>query len=551
MKLDWTHYYLYQEIKDVLDGLAAEHPSLAKVFSIGKSGEGREIWGIEITNQATGCGSTKPGLYIDGNTHAGEVTGSSCCLYTAWYLLDRYPSDERVKGLVDSRVWYIVPRLTVDGSEVYLTTAEMVRSAPRMYPEPEEKDGLYAADANGDGKILMMRVVDPQGEFKICDRDPRLMVKRAANETGGTYYRIYREGLIRNHDGGEIKQAPSKWGLDFNRNYPANWALQYRQAGSGRYPFSEPEIRAVAQFYLSHPNIVSGMAFHTSGGCLLRPFATMGDDKYPKADLALYKAIGELGTKATGYPTWSIWEAFTDKTSDFPVGSDIEWLYEWLGIFSWETELWDMQTRAGLPKRTWPQIDALSEAEKVEIELKLLAWNDSELGGKGFHNWIAFDHPQLGKVEIGGWEPKFARQNPPPHLLPDEVERNNEFSLVRGETTPLLRIKETGVESLGAGVWRVTAWAQNQGYMSTNVTEMALRVKQAKPVVAEISGATVVMGKAREEIGHLQGRAAGGYMPARNEKRVQWVVTAPAGTKVTVRVSCPRAGQDSREIELK
>lgn len=553
MKIDWTRYYRYDEIRDILHGLAAEHPELAKVYSIGVSGEGRDLWLIEITNQATGEGATKPGVYMDGNTHAGEVTGSSCCLYTAWYLLENYATDARVQNLVDTRVWYILPRITVDGSEVYLTTPEMLRSAPRMYPEPEEKDGLYPADVNGDGKILMMRVPDPNGEWKVSDKDPRLMVKRLPNEIGGRYYRIYTEGFVRNHDGGEIVYAPRKWGLDFNRNYPANWALQHRQAGSGRYPFSEPEMRAVGQFYLSHPNIVTGMAFHTSGGCLLRPFATMGDEKMPKRDLAAYKAVGELGTQVTGYPTWGVWDGFTaDKLGDYPVGSDLEWLYEHLGVFAWETELWDIEGRAGLPKRTYAQHVNLTDKEREEDELKLLAWNDKELGGKGFIDWTPFDHPTFGRVEIGGWDPKFVRQNPPPHLLLDEIERANAFSLIRAEVTPLLRIKDAGVEDLGGGLYCVTVWVQNQGYLPTNVTEMAIRVRQAKPVVAELAGdgIGIVMGKAKEELGHLEGRASGDRIPARSERRVQWVIKAKPAARVTVKVSCPRAGQDSRELSL-
>lgn len=553
MKIDWTKYHKYDEIRDILNGLVAEHPDLAKVYPIGVSGEGRDMLMIEITNQATGEGGQKPGVYLDGNTHAGEVTGSSCCLYTAWYLLEKYATDARAKQLVDTRVWYILPRITVDGSEVYLTTPETLRSAPRMYPEPEEKDGLHPADINGDGMILMMRVPDPNGEWRISDKDPRQMVKRLPNESGGQYYRVHTEGLVKNHDGGELRHAPRKWGLDFNRNYPANWALQNRQAGSGRYPFSEPEMRAIGQFYLSHQNIVSGMAFHTSGGCLLRPFATMPDDKMPRRDLAAYKAIGELGTKVTGYPTWGVWDGFTaDKSGAFPVGSDLEWVYEHLGVQAWETELWDIQSRAGIQKRTYAQQENLTDKEREDDELKLLAWNDRELGGKGFVSWTPFDHPTFGKVEIGGWDPKFVRQNPPPHLLPDEIERANAFSLIRGETTPLLRIKETGVESLGGGIYRVTVWVQNQGYLPTNVTEMAVRIRQAKPVVAEIGGAgvTLVMGKGREELGNIEGRASGGRMAAATDKRVQWVVKAQPGAQVVVTVSSPRAGKDSRTITL-
>ena len=35
-----------------------------------------------------------------------------------------------------------------------------------------------------------------------------------------------------------------------------------------------------------------------------------------------------------------------------------------------------------------------------------MKWNDTDLGGKAFMDWKPYDHPQLGKVEIGGWNRK-------------------------------------------------------------------------------------------------------------------------------------------------
>ena len=33
----------------------------------------------------------------------------------------------------------------------------------------------------------------------------------------------------------------------------------------------------------------------------------------------------------------------------------------------------------------------------------MLAWSDEKLAGQGYVDWYPFEHPQLGPVEMGGW----------------------------------------------------------------------------------------------------------------------------------------------------
>ena len=47
---------------------------------------------------------------------------------------------------------------------------------------------------------------------------------------------------------------------------------------------------------------------------------------------------------------------------------------------------------------------------------------DDKMGSDVFKAWTPFDHPDLGKVEIGGWK-KFGQNNPLPPYLDDEVDR--------------------------------------------------------------------------------------------------------------------------------
>src|SRR5438067_6853034 len=133
-QIDFSHYYTYTEIRSFLDDCVKEYPNLISIAPIGKSYEGRDIVLATLTNCDTGPALEKPAYWIDANTHAGEVTGSAVALYTIQHLLTQHGTDEQVTRLLDGYTVYILPRITVDGSEEYLTTPRMLRSSLRAYP---------------------------------------------------------------------------------------------------------------------------------------------------------------------------------------------------------------------------------------------------------------------------------------------------------------------------------------------------------------------------------------------------------------------------------
>lgn len=536
-------YYKYEEIYALLQSWHAEFPALTKVYSIGKTYEGREMWLMEITNAATGCGDDKPAYYIDANFHAGEVTGSAVVLYTINHILGNYGTDPMITDVVDSKVLYLLPRVSADGSELYLTTPFMLRSSTRLYPFNEDQDGLHGEDINGDGLILQMRVKDEFGDWKVAQKDARLMVRRGPDDLVGEFYRVYTEGYIKNFDGVEVKQPRSRWGLDINRNFPANWDIESRQTGAGSYPLSEPETRAVAEFVVKHKNIAGAQSYHTTGGFHLRPFCTKDDSKFPPQDKEAYKVIGETGKQYTNYPPTSVFEGFTADKNNPMKGIYMDWLYEHQGILSWSTELWDLLRKSGIERKGFAAEMNKTEAEREADQLKILEWNDKELNGKGFVPWAKFTHPQLGEVEIGGWDIKFVRQNPPHKFLEEECKNNMNFTFVHINALPGLKLHKVKTEKIGEGVYRVTAAVVNAGYLPSSGSTLAARNGFAKPVEATltISAGEVVSPKAKLEVGHL---------PGRSDKKVEWLVKAPAGTKVTITARAERAGKAEVVVAL-
>jgi murein tripeptide amidase MpaA len=552
-------FYRYEDLTRILHAYAKEFPQLVSIESIGKSYEGRDIWLLTLTCFATGSDKEKPALWVDGNIHATELAPSSVCLYLLQTLIKGYGTNPDITRCLDTRAFYICPRVNPDGAELALADKpKFLRSSTRPYPyDQEPNDGLVMEDIDGDGRILMMRVPDANGPWKVCPTEPRLLVQREPIETGGEYYRLLPEGRIENYDGVLINIPHPKEGLDLNRNFPYLWRQEYEQVGAGSYPASEPEVRSLVEFLTTHPNITGAIAFHTFSGVLLRPYSHVSDEEYPVNDLRTYKHIGEKGTEITGYPNISVFHEFRYDPKEFVTGTFDDWAYEHQGIFAWTVEIWSPQRQAGITE--YKYIDWYRE-HPLEDDLKLLRWSDEQLRGKGYIDWYPFDHPQLGTVELGGWNAMYAWSNPPPEFLEKEIAPFPEWLVWHLLISPRLEIYDTRVSSLGDGTYRVQLVVHNTGWLPTYVTQKALDRKLVRGCICEIElpeGATLETGKPREELGQLEGRAYKSSAPTRRQgdptqdrAKVEWVVRAPRGSTVKLLARHERAGVARTEVTL-
>lgn len=413
--LSFTHYLTYDQLTEVVHDLAAAWPEFVRLHAIGQSHRQRTLWLLEISNWTTGDEKSKPAFYIDANIHAEEICGTSVALYTAVTLLRDYGHDPLVTRLLDEQIFYIVPRVNPDGAEFVqqLPFYEWIGNGRFLPGEEQSGPGLHYADLDGNGLILDMRIRDDAGEWKASTLDPRLLLPRPPDETGGVYYRLLPEGRLVDWKGEDFA-VPRPQDGNLNRNYPSNWVPESQQYGSGEHPLSEPEVAAVVRWILDHPNIAGMQCYHSHSGVILRPWLTFPDSHFLGEDKLLYQSIGDLGVAETGYPLISVFEDFTPDKSLKRYGSSIDWSFGALGIPTFSTELWDVFRAAGIEREDFYPLRNFAEQEW----LKLLRWQDEALGGEGFMPWTPFDHPQLGPVEIGGWKRMLTFRNPPPGSLP-------------------------------------------------------------------------------------------------------------------------------------
>ncbi|MEH0168217.1 M14 family metallopeptidase [Roseateles microcysteis] len=558
----FNEFYRYDALTQLLFEYAEARPNLVSVRSIGKSFEGRDIWLLVLTNTATGADIDKPAFWLDGNIHAAELTACTTCLYYLHQLLRDHGNDAAITHLLDTRTLYMVPRLNPDGAELALADRPRhIRSSTRPYPYDEEPvDGLTVEDIDGDGRILTMRIPDPHGGYKKHETDPRLMVAREPGEFGGEYYRLMPEGFIKAHDGLTVVVNKDREGLDLNRNFPSDWRQEYKQLGAGPYPTSEPEVRAMVDFVSTHPNIGAAISFHTHSGVILRPMGTQADEDMTPEDLWTYQRFSALGEKATGYPAISIWHDFRYHPKEVITGTQ-DWMYEHLGALFWVVELWSPAREAGIANTKW--IDWYRD-HPVEDDLKLMKWSDEQCDGQAHVDWRPFFHPQLGAVEIGGWDKMNYWRNPPPALREREAARFPAWLTQIALSLPKLELVRTEVRALGADTWRVRLAVANSGYLPAYVTRRALERKVVRGVMFDIHlpandpEISLISGKERVEGPQLEGHALkqsqlafiGTREVTADRAVAEWVLRAPTGTRLTLTASAERAGTIRTEVVL-
>jgi Zinc carboxypeptidase len=556
VRVRFDRFYTYAELTETLDAWAAEFRGLCRIAPIGQSYEGRDIQLATVTNLETGPPEEKPAIFVHAQIHAMEFTGTTAAMNLLDRLLHGYGEDEKVTQALDTRTFYVVPRVNPDGADAGLADGRFRRSSVRPYPRDEPQDGLHREDVDGDGRVLMMRLPDPNGPWKPHPDDPRLLVPRRPDDLEGDFYRVYPEGTIHNWDGVTVKIAPPLEGLDLNRNWPADWVPEGDQLGAGPYPTSEPEVRALVQAIVDRPNITSYIGYHTFSGVHLRPYSGRADDDFPTPDLRAFKLMGEEATRLTGYPSISIFHDFKYDPKMVIRGGDVDWVYDFLGAFAWVTEFWSPQRAAGL--EGYHFIEWIRD-HPPEDDLKILKLAD-ELGDGGYVDWYEFEHPQLGPVELGGWNLVYFWFNVPLSRLEEEVKPHADFALFLALVSPKLEVRSFDSTPVGDGAHRVLLVLENSGWLPSNVTQKALDRKAVRPIEVELElpeGARVAVGQEREEAGQLAGRVERRAVmwwnvdhSTSDRTKVEWVVEAPAGSRVGVVARHERAGTARAELTL-
>lgn len=488
---------------------AEAHPDWVKLETVGQSREGRPLLLLAIG--ASGERERRPGFWLDGGTHASEWTGVMAALYTASrWLTALAAGDAETRRWFSAHTAYIMPCISPDGFDAICRGAPFLRSGRRPPPDGTVRVGLDPQDIDGDGVVRLMRWRHPAGPFVADAELPMLMRPRRLGDDPAEAYFVCDEGLLLEWDGARWSSASLAHGLDLNRNFPVRWSpfLMFGMDG-GAYPLSEPESRAVVDAFAAR-SVAAGLTLHTYTGALLtqpyRPDSPLGTD-----DIELMERLAREITEGTDYRVLRVHPDFAYDDKNPIVGVWADTMADTFGAVGYTLELWDPFRFAGVAN---PKPAAFFANPDPAVVRGLVA-AFSKLPG-AIVPWRAFDHAQLGPIEIGGLDYLRTIRNPPIALLPAECARG--FAIADHLRRALPRVEASLTCTPEGELTRVTLVLENVGYLSTSALRRGEKLVVTPAVSAALAldgGAVLVDGAAGRMLDHLDGwgsiRAFGGH----------------------------------------
>ena len=527
--INFDDYHGYDGTVDYIRRVAREYSDITELIEIGRSNLDRPIYvlviskmdngttidrHVELTNpRKEGVDNVtpmksyhgKPGMWIDGGTHGNEYTGTEVTLYIIDKLLSGYGSDDAITQLIDDNVFYITPIVNPDG--VYNSVERGISQRQNSMEVDDDNDGQINEDGpddlNGDGKITSFRYPDSAGRYVIDDEDPRLMVQLARDEeTTQQLYSVVREDRDNDDDG--RRGEDSERGIDVNRNFPEGWFNDEpdgMKGGSGYYAASSPEAHAILEFFTNNTNILLVQSFHTSGGFTYRPFARWPDSRIAAEDLAVFDEV--MGAKyielhPDDEDTERLWRPPYRGDRPYGYGIFIDWAYAQYGAYSMTTELWSWSRDT----RGLPGYDG--EEDRNVWYRALLDYQETAFDGEIFVPWRDYNHPDLGRGQIGGWVATYVGGNAlPGPSLEHVADVHWQFELFKAGLLPKVEITEASAETLsnsgGTRIVKVTATVTNTGQLATHLASGADLAGNREDAIWLIGD--------RDRVGYLQGGA--------------------------------------------
>ena len=410
-----THY---------LKAVSSAAPHLVRVFSIGKSKEGRPLLVAEVTNRNLREGREKPGIWVDGGHQGWNLLGSTACLELLRFLVAGHGRDEFLTELVDHTVFYIAPRLAPDEMEHCLKTGALL---------PQQSEGRTAASQEG----RQFRVLNPLGGWKPFKRDNRIMVPRNPEDRKGPFFDLYRH-----LDSSRLQRVGPN-------DFPS-----LMDSEISRMPLQLPSTRAIFEFMRSYNNVFGVIS--TSGpGDRIRLISSKGDSR-------LINNLGQRLGELAGLP-------FSEAAPGEDGGHFLSWVSRSLGVLATDCQMWSLRTAAGVKEE---ELEDPLRAEETEL-IHLLRFCEKEFPEGSFGEWTETTDPLLGKGESGGWDWSQTWLNPPSGpYLGRELKKLSRLALGLASASPRIRIKALEEEVLGWSegqepLRRVTLAVENIGYMPT------------------------------------------------------------------------------------
>lgn len=152
-KSNKVSYPSYEEVVLRLKNAVARFPHIMKMFSIGKTVKGRDLWVVKISDNVA-VDEVEPEFKYISSMHGDEIVGRELLQNFIEDLGNAYTSgDKEIVSLINNAEVFIMPSMNPDGSEIPQRGNGNNVDLNRNFPNPFSKYAVSPRNSRGDEKI--------------------------------------------------------------------------------------------------------------------------------------------------------------------------------------------------------------------------------------------------------------------------------------------------------------------------------------------------------------------------------------------------------------
>ena len=301
-------YLDYAEMVATINEIAARNPDIARIFSIGQSFEGRELWAAKVSDNVR-TDEDEPEVLFDGGMHGREHMSTEMAVALFRNLVDGYGAAERITNMVDATEITLIFNLNPDGSE---------------------------HDHTPDGYRDWRKNRQPTPGSSEIGTD--------INRNFG-----YRWGT------NPLNASPDAW----TYRGPAAWstpeASAFKRYVDGRVVDGEQQVRV-------------HVTFHQHGRIVLYPYGYTREAIPSDMDADDHAVLVRLATEMARLSGYAVGQS---SSGDIHVGNQVDWLYGTYRIMSFTLEMGDSFTMPdeAIPTETGRNMEAVLYAIEQAMAL--------------------------------------------------------------------------------------------------------------------------------------------------------------------------------------
>ncbi|NUM59135.1 MAG: DUF2817 domain-containing protein [Bdellovibrionaceae bacterium] len=233
-------YATPEQVAQRIQNAIATNPNIAKMFSIGKSVKGRDLWVVKLSKNVS-FDDNRPEFKYIANMHGDEIIGRELMVLLIEDLIANYGKDSFITDLLDKTQIYILPSMNPDGAQAVTRGNANHVDLNRDFPDFSTSDNqntiegraletqlvmkwqsqrkfLLSANFHGGAEVISYPWDTVPEKFPLHDAVKSLSLEYSANAPYIGASKVFPQGIVNGYNWYEVDGGMQDWSFNWYKD---------------------------------------------------------------------------------------------------------------------------------------------------------------------------------------------------------------------------------------------------------------------------------------------------------------------------------------------